>query len=67
MQLDNMPMPEFDRAAGQHIAWMLRGGAAWWDCFGPRAGVPEAENSPPAMPMRERLPSANPGLIKESC
>ena len=27
------PLPWNDRAAGQHIAWMLRGGAVWWNCF----------------------------------
>ena len=46
------PLPWNDRAARQHIAWMLRVGAAWWDCFAPLAGVSEAEYSSPAKPMR---------------
>jgi len=27
------PLPWDDDAAGQHIAWLLKVGAAWWDCF----------------------------------
>jgi hypothetical protein len=27
------PLPWSDGAAAQHIAWMLRVGAVWWDCF----------------------------------
>jgi hypothetical protein len=27
------PLPWDDRAARQHIAWMLPVGAAWWHCF----------------------------------
>ncbi len=27
------PLPWDDRAAGQHVAWMLRVGAVWWTCF----------------------------------
>ncbi len=38
------PLPWSDRAAGQHIAWMLRGGAVWWNCFASLAGGPEADN-----------------------
>ena len=32
------PRPRNDYAAEQHIAWMLRVGAAWWNCFTPSAG-----------------------------
>jgi hypothetical protein len=39
------PLPWDDRAAGQHIAWMLRVGAVWWDCFVSLAGDAEAENA----------------------
>ena len=42
------PLPWNDRAAGQHIAWMLRVGAAWWNCFSSLAGGPEVENTSPA-------------------
>jgi hypothetical protein len=38
------PLPWNDHAAGQHIAWMLRVGAAWWTCFASLAGGPEAED-----------------------
>jgi hypothetical protein len=39
------PLPWDDRAAEQHIAWMLRVGAVWWNCFASLAGDPEAENA----------------------
>jgi hypothetical protein len=32
------PLPWNDSAAEQHIAWMLRIGAAWWNCFASLAG-----------------------------
>jgi hypothetical protein len=47
------PLPWNDGAAGQHIAWLLRVGAAWWDCFASLADGPGAENTLPA--KRERL------------
>jgi hypothetical protein len=46
------PLPWNDGAADQHIAWMLRVGAAWWDCFASMTGDPGAENTSPA--QRER-------------
>ena len=41
------PLPWNDSAAEQHIAWMLRVGAAWWDCFASLAGGPEVNNAVP--------------------
>lgn len=38
-------LPWNDSAAEQHIAWMLRVGAAWWNCFASLAGGPEVENA----------------------
>ena len=35
------PLPWNDSAAEQQIAWMLRVGAVWWDCFASLAGDPE--------------------------
>ena len=32
------PLPWDDRAADQHIAWMLRVGGVWWNCFASLAG-----------------------------
>jgi hypothetical protein len=32
------PLPWNDRAAGQHVAWMLRVGVIWWNCFASLAG-----------------------------
>jgi hypothetical protein len=46
------PLPWNDRAAGQHIAWMLRVGAAWWNCFASLAGGPEVQNSSPSKRQR---------------
>jgi hypothetical protein len=46
------PLPWNDHAAGQHIAWMLRVGAVWWNCFASLASGPEVENASPA--KRER-------------
>ena len=37
------PLPWNDRAAGQHIAWMLRVGAVWLNCFGSLPGGSEVE------------------------
>jgi hypothetical protein len=34
------PLPWDDGAAEQQIAWMLRVGAVWWDCFASLAGGP---------------------------
>jgi hypothetical protein len=42
------PLPWNDSAAEQHIAWMLRVGAAWWNCFASLAGNPEVNNTSPA-------------------
>jgi hypothetical protein len=46
------PLPWDDSAAEQHIAWMLRAGAAWWNCFASLAGGPEASNTSPTKPER---------------
>jgi hypothetical protein len=35
------PLPWDDRAAGQHMAWLLPVGAAWWRCFASLAGGAE--------------------------
>ena len=35
------PLPWNDRAAGQHIRWMLQVGGAWWNCFASLAGGPK--------------------------
>ena len=40
------PLPWNDPAAGQHIAWMLRVGAVWWNCFVSLTGDPDLENTP---------------------
>ena len=37
-----------DSTADHHIAWMLRVGAAWWNCFASLAADPEANNTVPA-------------------
>jgi hypothetical protein len=42
------PMPWNDSAAEQHVAWMLRVGAVWWNCFASLAGDPEAKGPSPA-------------------
>jgi hypothetical protein len=41
------PLPWNDRAAGQHVAWMLRVGAIWWNCFVSLAGGSAAEGISP--------------------
>ena len=35
------PLPWNDTAAERHIAWMLRAGAGWWNCFASVAGDPD--------------------------
>jgi hypothetical protein len=35
------PLPWSNLAAGQHIPWMLRVGAVWWNCFASLAGGSE--------------------------
>ncbi len=58
------PLPWNDRAAEQHIGWMLRVGAAWWNCFVSLAGGPEVENFSPA--NRGRHAPAKAGLGERS-
>jgi len=58
------PLPWDDSAANQHIAWMLRVGAAWWNCFASLAGGPEVNNASPA--KRKRHIPGNAGLSKQS-
>ena len=56
------PLPWDDSAAEQHIAWMLRVGAAWWNCFASLAGGPDVDNTSPT--KRERHAPAKAGLGK---
>ena len=56
------PLPWNDSAAEQHIAWMLRVGAAWWNCFASLAGGPDVDNTSPT--KRERHAPAKAGLGK---
>ncbi len=58
------PLPWDDSAAEQHIAWMLRVGAAWWNGFASLAGGPETNNTSPA--KRERHAPAKAGLGERS-
>jgi hypothetical protein len=51
------PLPWDDSAAEQHIAWLLRVGAAWWNCFASLAGGPEVNNASAA--KRQRRAPAN--------
>jgi hypothetical protein len=37
------PLPWNERAAGQHMVWLLRGGAVWWNSFASLAGDADAE------------------------
>jgi hypothetical protein len=53
------PPPWDDSAAEQHIAWMLRVGAAWWDCFASLAGGAEVNNT--SRTKRERRARASLG------
>jgi hypothetical protein len=39
------PLPWNDSAAEQHIAWMLRVGAAWWNCFASLSRFTEVNNT----------------------
>ena len=57
-------LPWNDSAAEQHIAWMLRVGAAWWNCFASLAGGPEVNHASPA--KRERHAPAKAGLGERS-
>jgi hypothetical protein len=54
------PLPWDENAAEQHIAWMLRAGAEWWNCFASLAGGPEVNNTFPA--KRERRAHVKAGL-----
>jgi len=38
-------LPWSDLAAGQHITWMLRVGAVWWNCFVSLTGDPDLQNT----------------------
>jgi hypothetical protein len=58
------PLPWTDNAAEQHIAWMLRVGAAWWTRFASLAGSPEVNNTLPA--KRERHAPAKSSLGEQS-
>jgi hypothetical protein len=58
------PLPWDECAAEQHIAWMLRVGAAWWNCFASLAGGPEVNNTVTA--KRERHAPAKAGLGERS-
>jgi hypothetical protein len=42
------PLPWNDCAAGRQAAWMLRVGAAWWNCFALLAGDCDKEEISPA-------------------
>ncbi len=46
------PLPWDDNAAELQTAWMLRVGAAWWNCFASLAGGPEVNDTSPAKPKR---------------
>jgi hypothetical protein len=58
------PLPWNDSAAEQQIAWMLRVGAAWWNCFASLAGEPEVSNTSPA--KRDRLAPEKAGPSERS-
>ena len=53
------PLPWNDSAAEHHIAWMLRVGAAWWNCFASLAGGPEVNI--PALRRVRGTPLHRPG------
>jgi hypothetical protein len=57
-------LPWNDSAAEQHIAWMLRVGAAWWNCFASLAGDPMVNNT--ALGEAGELASAKAGLGERS-
>jgi hypothetical protein len=54
------PLPWDDSAAERQIAWMLRIGAAWWNCFASLADEPWVDSASPA--KRERRGPADAGL-----
>jgi hypothetical protein len=58
------PLPWDDAAAEQHVAWMLRVGAVWWNCFECLAGG--AEGSDTFSVMQERDATAQAGLGERS-
>jgi hypothetical protein len=58
------PLPWGDNAAERQIAWMLRVGAAWWNCFASLADGPEVSDASPA--TRERHASAKVRLGERS-
>jgi hypothetical protein len=58
------PLPWNDNAAEHHIAWMLRAGAAWWNCFASLAGGAEMSDTSPA--NRERHAPAKARLGEQS-
>ena len=55
------PLPWDDGAAEQHIAWMLRVGTAWWNCFASLAGGPGVNDTRPANRERHAPGKAGPG------
>ena len=55
------PLPWNDSAAEQHIVWMLRAGAGWWNCFASLAGGPEADHASPAKQARHAAATAGLG------
>jgi hypothetical protein len=48
------PPPWNNRAAGQHIRWMLRAGGAWWNCFASVAGSPKPHGTEQVCPCDDR-------------
>jgi hypothetical protein len=56
------PLPWDDRAAVQHITWMLRVGAAWWNCFASLAGGPEMGAAASVKPCQAQAWLTEPGL-----
>jgi hypothetical protein len=46
------PLPWNDRAAAQHVAWMLRVGVVWWNCFVSLAGEEKASPARQHKPVR---------------
>jgi hypothetical protein len=54
------PLPWDESAAEQHIAWMFRVGAVWWNCFASLTDGPEVNNTFTA--KRERHVPAKAGL-----
>lgn len=58
------PLPWIDRAAGQHMTWMLPVGAVWWSCFASLAEGSEVESSSAA--KQGKRASAKAGLGERS-